>query len=396
MSIRRTDHISINRGGTPTQANSGTYHVSSVEELLALLDPATGTTAPTTAPTPTQSNFYVDTSSSPYSLYWWDGTAWNPVGGGSAGALFTFNADPPSAAPAAGAPKMWVETPAENDAEILHIWNGTEWLAVVGPLATTDDPGAVYVATRLEAATNSAQIDLDDFSLINKTVTTQTAKAAAFKTAMELSVSHLRGAIDTVAPASPGAYDIWLDLNAGRTKFYMDGQWIVFDSQPRSTIIDTQNKRIFQRRFDSAGVGVTAPHDNFSAWREHPFTGHSYWLWTDFPNSSGPYGFNTSGYQLAPGGVLPTNATLILRCKTAEAGFNPGEMIRLPMPYIDPTDSSKGIVPSEEVYDETLPVYNIRFPAPSSMPQFPQKTNGYGVTYFAPTPANWEWCVVFT
>lgn len=85
MSIRNTDYFSLNRGGTPTQANSGTYHVVTGTELKEFVQPKAVTAAPTAPPTANESGYAIDTSVEPHQMYKWDTatSTWKPIGGAS-------------------------------------------------------------------------------------------------------------------------------------------------------------------------------------------------------------------------------------------------------------------------------------------------------------------------
>ena len=113
-----------------------------------------GNTPPVAAPTVSQSDFYIDTSTSPDTLYWHNGVTWNMLGDGNitgatynnvtneltltrslGGNIVVSMADcdcppataaaAPTAAPAAGASPYFVNTSTAPHS--LYYWNGTVW-----------------------------------------------------------------------------------------------------------------------------------------------------------------------------------------------------------------------------------------------------------------------------
>lgn len=85
----------------------------------------------TSAPTapPTGLPLAINITTTPDTMYWWDGSAWAQVGGAGGGGA-TLGAGAPSGAPAPGGSNLYVDI--SGSPAVVYAWNGSTWTTTAG------------------------------------------------------------------------------------------------------------------------------------------------------------------------------------------------------------------------------------------------------------------------
>jgi hypothetical protein len=124
----------------------GTLNIGQInwafQQLFKGATPATGAGIPVAAPTANSSPFYINTATAPETLYFWDGAAWQQIGGSSGDPV--SGAVPPVAAPVVGASKFYINTATTPDT--LYHYDGAAWQQLTNICCSTGSGAGAPVA----------------------------------------------------------------------------------------------------------------------------------------------------------------------------------------------------------------------------------------------------------
>ncbi len=207
--------------------NNQEGYATEVSVLNRLSGPVTGNGPPLVAP-PTGNRFYVDTTSTPDNLYYWDGAAWNLIGDGNTGATVAA-ANPPAGGPVAGTPPFYIDTSVMPN--LVYYWDGAAWQ----PMSCNCPPTQIAGVPVIAPAANGSQFAVDTTTNPDSLYYWDGAawNAVGGGAAAGCDCPPATGAVPPVAVPAAGTTPYYVDTStAPQTLWYHDGaNWNVVGSQ---------------------------------------------------------------------------------------------------------------------------------------------------------------------